>query len=104
MTVLVSALTVVAKQQLSARALLVLAWLAQNNGNALTMVQLGKVCACTSAAMTGIIDVLERARFVERVYDSQDRRAIIIQLTNTGLAVITELAQQVEPQPEGLAA
>ena len=47
----------------------------------ITPSQLAKQCRLTSGAVTGVLDRLERAGFVKRVHDPEDRRRIIIQPT-----------------------
>lgn len=48
----------------------------------------------TTAAMTGIVDRLVREDYVERVYDSKDRRIIRIKLTSKGTKIIEKINQQ----------
>lgn len=58
----------------------------------------------TSGGMTGRLDRLERAGLITRTPDSDDRRALRVSLTETGLRVIEEaVAAGLEPQHEALA-
>ncbi|MBX5106048.1 MarR family transcriptional regulator [Rhizobium lentis] len=44
----------------------------------------------SSGTMTNRIDQLEKAGFVERIINSQDRRSVLITLTDKGLATVEE--------------
>ncbi len=44
----------------------------------------------TSGAITNRIDTLEKKDLVKRVHDSEDRRTIYVQLTNTGYELISQ--------------
>ena len=45
----------------------------------------------TRATMTGVIDSLERRRFVSRSPHATDRRSVMVDITLAGLAVLQEL-------------
>ena len=44
----------------------------------------------TSGTMTNRIDQLEKQNFVERIVNPDDRRSVLIGLTETGLALVDE--------------
>ncbi|MEW6532535.1 MAG: MarR family transcriptional regulator [Thermodesulfobacteriota bacterium] len=49
------------------------------------MSEIGKILGIENSAMTGLIDRLEKAGFVTRISDPQDRRALLICSTPAGL-------------------
>jgi len=53
--------------------------------------ELGKRLIVTRATVTGVVDSLERRGFVHRSLDPVDRRRLVIEITQTGLAVVAEL-------------
>jgi DNA-binding MarR family transcriptional regulator len=55
-----------------------------NEEDAITFVELGRKTELDSATLTGIIDRLETARFIERRSNPDDRRSIRIHLTEKG--------------------
>lgn len=68
---------------------IVLQALAVNNG--CTTSQLGKVAELDSATLTGVLDRLSPAGFIERKASSDDRRTQHIHLTNQGHEVTETL-------------
>lgn len=55
--------------------------------------ELGKKTELDSATLTGILDRLEAARLIERHINPDDRRSILIYLTEPGRAVAMEAAR-----------
>jgi DNA-binding MarR family transcriptional regulator len=53
-----------------------------------TQRQLSEVLKCTPRNVTGLVDALERAGFVERTAHPSDRRAIVVQLSEPGRSLI----------------
>jgi len=53
-----------------------------NDQGSLTAGQLAELTGLTTGAITGVIDRLEAAKFVRRVYDEKDRRKVIIKPIN----------------------
>jgi len=53
--------------------------------------QLGQKLGITSATMTGILDRLEKMALIERRSHPEDRRAILVCLTNAGRQIATEI-------------
>ena len=60
-------------------------------GDEVTATDLGRRTALDSATLTGVIDRLESSGLVERKRHPEDRRAILICLTNTGRKIAGEL-------------
>src|SRR4051794_9540500 len=56
----------------------------------LSPTQLGRGLMLSSAGVTSRIDRLERRGYVRRLPDPNDRRGVIIELTDEGLAVVDE--------------
>lgn len=56
---------------------------------------LSKCLNVSAPTVTGIIDRLEKSKFVERIYDQKDRRSINVQLTDSGCKVIREIKEAV---------
>lgn len=77
---------------------LVLAFLHEEDR--VTSAGLGKRAQLDSATLTGIIDRLEAAKLVERQNNPDDRRAILICLTEQGKDVARELVQEAEEANE----
>lgn len=72
---------------------------------ALTPTQLYEATMVSSGGMTNRIDRLEKAGFVERRKNPDDRRGVIVALTNDGFDKITQLIpQHVENEQRILAA
>jgi MarR family transcriptional regulator, organic hydroperoxide resistance regulator len=81
---------------------MVLNFLGQEDG--ITSTELGRKTALDSATLTGILDRLESAGFVERKRHPEDRRAIRICLTETGRKISGELfSTAIEANKEFLA-
>ncbi|MBM4327007.1 MAG: MarR family transcriptional regulator [Deltaproteobacteria bacterium] len=49
------------------------------------MSEIGRILGIENSAMTGLIDRLEKAGFVTRIADPEDRRALLICVTPAGL-------------------
>ncbi len=60
------------------------------------MSELASSLSITTSAVTGLIDRMERAGLVRRVRDPDDRRAIHIEATPKGAAMIREVLRQKE--------
>jgi DNA-binding MarR family transcriptional regulator len=53
--------------------------------------ELGERLIVTRAAVTGLLDSLERGGFVKRSANPADRRSLVVEITPAGLAVIQEV-------------
>ena len=60
------------------------------------MSELASSLSITTSAVTGLIDRMERAGLVRRVRDPKDRRAIRVETTPKGAAMIREVLRQKE--------
>jgi len=58
---------------------------------AMTPSELGERLIVTRATVTGVLDSLERSRFVRRSPNPADRRSLVVEITPAGLAVVGEL-------------
>jgi DNA-binding MarR family transcriptional regulator len=56
-----------------------------------TMRSLGDLVGMPPSSMTGVVDVLDKHGFVERVGDSQDRRVIRLRITTTGQDFLADI-------------
>lgn len=59
-----------------------------HRGGPRTQRELSEVLKCTPRNVTGLVDALERAGFVERAKHPSDRRAIMVGLSDTGRSLI----------------
>lgn len=74
----------------------------------LTMSAIAKKMGHSTAAATGLVDRLEKLNFVERVHAAEDRRKIMVRITNDGNEIVatmrghiaTELADLMEDLDE----
>lgn len=57
----------------------------------LTFVELSKLLLVTSGNLTGIVDRLEKADYVKRRPDTQDRRVIRVMLTQRGVRLMERM-------------
>src|SRR5262245_53092941 len=53
-----------------------------------TQRELSQMLKCTPRNVTGLVDALQRAGFVERTAHPSDRRAIVVRLTESGQTLI----------------
>ncbi len=53
---------------------------------ALQMGELARMCGITEKTITGVVDRLEREKYVQRLRDSADRRVVRVQLSHKGAA------------------
>lgn len=61
--------------------------------NGVTFQQLSEQLHLTSATLTGIVDRLEKTDLVIRVPNPEDRRSLLVTLTDKGEALISDLNQ-----------
>ena len=62
-------------------------WLLHRSGP-LMQRELSELLTCTPRNVTGLVDALERAGFVERTAHPSDRRAVMVRLTASGRSLI----------------
>jgi DNA-binding MarR family transcriptional regulator len=63
-------------------------WLLHRTGPR-TQRELSELLKCTPRNVTGLVDALDRAGFVERTAHPRDRRAIVVRLSEPGRSLIT---------------
>jgi DNA-binding MarR family transcriptional regulator len=56
-----------------------------------SMTELSKINAVTVSTMTSMVDRLVQLELVERCYDKQDRRKVLVCLTNNGKKIIAHI-------------
>lgn len=66
-------------------------------GRGLTPHDIGERRLVTSGTMTGLLDTLERQGFVRRTPHPDDRRCLLVELTDGGGAVVDELRAELGP-------
>lgn len=64
----------------------ILSQLAEQDGRPFK--DLADALACTRATMTGLVDTLEKKKLVRRVSHPEDRRSVLVQLTDEGRSVL----------------
>lgn len=62
--------------------------------NFLTMSGVAKKMGHTTAAATGLVDRLENLGFVERTHTSDDRRKIMVRITKSGAALVSNIREE----------
>jgi DNA-binding MarR family transcriptional regulator len=63
--------------------------------------EIGNLLSITPAAVTHMINPLEKAGFVERMPDEHDRRLVLIRLTRKGESIATLLIENFQERLEG---
>jgi DNA-binding MarR family transcriptional regulator len=58
------------------------------------MTDMARFIGVTTAAMTGLVDRLVNYKYVERIFDPEDRRIIKIRLTTEGNRLVTKINRQ----------
>jgi DNA-binding MarR family transcriptional regulator len=64
-------------------------WLLHRSGPR-TQRELSQLLKCTPRNVTGLVDALERAEFVERTAHPSDRRAVVVRLSESGQSLIAD--------------
>jgi DNA-binding MarR family transcriptional regulator len=64
-------------------------WLLHRTGPG-TQRELSQLLKCTPRNVTGLVDALERAGFVERTAHPSDRRAVVVRLSESGRSLIAD--------------
>lgn len=73
-----------ARHQLSFGRFMVLVQLIHAEGHSAAPAQLSEACGVTRATMTGLLDTLEKAKWVVREADPDDGRSVVVRLTIGG--------------------
>ena len=61
-------------------------------GRPVTPSEIGEQLIVTTATVTGLVDTLERRKFVTRTRDDSDRRKVLVAITRDGRAVLARIA------------
>jgi len=61
----------------------------------LTMSDIAKKMGHSTAAATGLVDRLEKLSYVERVHAAEDRRKIMVRITNKGIALVARMRKEI---------
>lgn len=69
---------------------------ATQNETSSRMVDIALDLGVTARTLTTMVDALEKQRLVERVPDPNDRRAIQLEITDAGRAILEPLAQSLD--------
>ena len=69
----------------------VLMLLNRGSGHPSTPAELADEAGVTRATMTGLLDTLERDGIVSRESDSEDRRTVLVRLTDTGRSLLERM-------------
>ncbi len=77
--------------------------LARSGAAAMTAGALTEATGLTTGAITGILDRLERAGFVKRIKDANDRRKVLVELVPYEMAKLTRLYDGLGASMESLA-
>ncbi len=70
----------------------------------LTMSDIAKKMGHSTAAATGVVDRLEKIGYVERVHAAEDRRKIMVRVTQAGLALVSQMRKHIATDLSGLMA
>lgn len=61
----------------------------------LTMSDIAKKMGHSTAAATGLVDRLEKLGYVERVHAAEDRRKIMVRITNKGTDMVAQMRGEI---------
>lgn len=61
------------------------------NEDHLTMTDISKKMGHSTAAATGLVDRLEKLGYVERLHAAEDRRKVMVQITQKGIEIVNAL-------------
>lgn len=61
----------------------------------LTMSDIAKKMGHSTAAATGLVDRLEKLSYVERVHAAEDRRKIMVRITNKGTDLVAQMRKEI---------
>ncbi len=68
----------------------------------LTMTDIAKKMAHSTAAATGLVDRIEKLGYVERVHASEDRRKIMVRITSKGTEMVAHLRKEIATDLAGI--
>ena len=61
----------------------------------LTMSDIAKKMGHSTAAATGLVDRLEKLGYVERIHAAEDRRKIMVRITNKGTELVAHMRKEI---------
>ncbi len=61
----------------------------------LTMSDIAKKMGHSTAAATGLVDRLEKLKYVERVHAAEDRRKIMVRITSHGVDLVSKMRGEI---------
>lgn len=61
----------------------------------LTMSDIAKKMGHSTAAATGLVDRLEKLSYVERVHAAEDRRKIMVRITDAGIKLVVQMRNKI---------
>jgi DNA-binding MarR family transcriptional regulator len=61
----------------------------------LTMTDISKKMGHSTAAATGLVDRLEKLNYVQRLHASDDRRKVMVQITEEGKQLVAQLRESI---------
>ncbi len=61
----------------------------------LTMSDIAKKMGHSTAAATGLVDRLEKLKYVERVHAAEDRRKIMVRITQKGTELVARMRREI---------
>lgn len=70
----------------------------------LTMSDIAKKMGHSTAAATGLVDRLEKLAYVERVHAAEDRRKIMVRITNKGIELVAKMRTEIANDLAGILA
>lgn len=68
----------------------------------LTMSDIAKKMGHSTAAATGLVDRLEKLGYVERIHAAEDRRKIMVQITQKGVGLVSKLRKEIATDLAGI--
>ena len=68
----------------------------------LTMSDIAKKMGHSTAAATGLVDRLEKLGYVERVHAAEDRRKIMVRITNKGVELVSKMRKEIATDLVGI--
>jgi DNA-binding MarR family transcriptional regulator len=70
----------------------------------LTMSDIAKKMGHSTAAATGLVDRLEKLSYVERMHAAEDRRKIMVRITNKGTELVSKMRKEIASDLAGILA
>lgn len=64
--------------------------------NEMTMTDIARKMGHSTAAATGLVDRLEKLGYVERMHAADDRRKVLVKITDKGLGLVSDLKSSLQ--------